>query len=382
LNIVHVVRQFSPSVGGLESAVLSLAQRQADDFGMAPRIVTLDRLFGPNIKLPANDEVGGIPVSRLPWRGSSRYPLAPAVFAQLRGADIVHVHGIDFFFDFLALTSPLHGRRLVASTHGGFFHTAKFAGLKELWFNSVTKISASAYRQIAACSQSDFDLFKTHAPGRLRLIENGIDINKFAAASSAAQTRTIIYFGRFAEHKRVAALFPIIAALRKLHPSWRLIVAGSESGQTIRDLTSMAEQQGAAGAVTFEASPSDDRLRTLIGKASFFGCLSSYEGFGLAAVEAMSAGLVPVLSGIAPFLRLRDIAPDVLIAEPGDAAAIPTALEAAILTGPENGARKCRIIDAVSRYDWRHVARQYAQLYNEVLGKRPQPVPADLGSRV
>ena len=37
-------------------------------------------------------------------------------------------------------------------------------------------------------------------------------------------------------------------------------------------------------------NPSDAQLRSLIGEASFSACLSAYEGFGLAAVEAMSAG--------------------------------------------------------------------------------------------
>jgi len=382
LNIVHIVRQFSPAVGGLESAVLSLARRQAADLGMAARVVTLDRVFGQEGRLPARGEVGGIPVTRLAWRGSTRYPLAPAVLAQLREADLVHVHAIDFFFDFLALTAPLHGKPMVASTHGGFFHTAKFAGLKRIWFNTVTRASARAYGQIIACSQSDFELFARHAPRRLTLIENGIDVEKFGGAAAAAQRRTMIYFGRFAEHKRLPALFPIMAELRKLHPDWRLIVAGGESGQTIRDLRAMAEQAGVASAVIFEDRPRDERLRALIGEASFLGCLSGYEGFGLAAVEAMSAGLVPVLSGIAPFRRLGETAPDVMIVELGDPSAMARALEAAIVSDTENTARKYRLVDAASRYDWRHVARHYAQVYDEVLNRRLVSAPVKLGSRV
>jgi alpha-1,3-mannosyltransferase len=47
---------------------------------------------------------------------------------HLRDADIVHVHAIDFFFDFLGWTKPLHGKKLVVSTHGGFFHTSFIRG--------------------------------------------------------------------------------------------------------------------------------------------------------------------------------------------------------------------------------------------------------------
>jgi hypothetical protein len=56
-------------------------------------------------------------------------------------------------------------------------------------------------------------------------------------------------------------------------------------------LRNLAGIAGVSDAVHFVIDPSDDQLRSLIGEASYFGCLSAYEGFGLAAVEAMSAGL-------------------------------------------------------------------------------------------
>jgi alpha-1,3-mannosyltransferase len=382
LKIVHVVRQFSPSVGGLESAVLSLAQHQMRDLGCDARVVTLNRLFGQIGILPGMDKVGGVPVTRLPWRGSPRYPIAPGVLGQVRDADIVHVHAIDFFFDFLALTWPLHRRRLIASTHGGFFHTATFATLKRLWFNTVTKASARAYAQIVACSQSDHELFRDHVGQRLTLVENGIDHEKFSGAASERQTRTIIYFGRLTAHKQVQALFPVLAALRRRHPAWRLIVAGRQWGQSIAELRALAAQSDVADGVTFENEPSDERLRQLVGTASFFACLSRYEGFGLAAVEAMSAGLVPLLSDIAPFRALRDKAPDALIMGAGAVEDAGARIEALVIDDAEHAARKLRLVNAARRFDWAHVARQYAKIYEDALDRRPAATPLKLGSRV
>src|ERR1700727_2164921 len=95
LKIVHVVRQFSPSVGGLEASVLSLARAQRRRLGIDASVVTLDRVFGDAGRLGAEDIVEGVPVCRLPWCGSSRYPLAPSVLKHLQSADVVHVHAID-----------------------------------------------------------------------------------------------------------------------------------------------------------------------------------------------------------------------------------------------------------------------------------------------
>lgn len=382
MKVVHVVRQFSPSIGGLESTVLNLARTQRKTLGIDAQVVTLDRVFGQSGKLPAAETIAGVPVARLPWRGSSRYPLAFGVLRHLRDADIVHVHAIDFFFDFLALSLPLHRRALIATTHGGFFHTAQFSQAKKLWFNTVTRASLLAYRRVIACSNADRDLFKPVAGRRLVVIENGVEFSKFSEAASDLSTRTIIYFGRFATHKRVALLFPILAALRRLNPEWRLVLAGREGDLTLGDLTAMAENAGVSDAVSCECEPSDAQLRALIGQASFFACLSSYEGFGLAAVEAMSAGLLPVLSDIAPFRRLCGNAQAGLIVDPGEPGAVAQMLEANVLSDKDNEARKFRLSNAASRYDWCDVALEYASVYDAVMDRPPRPAAIELGSRV
>ncbi|MGD9503100.1 MAG: glycosyltransferase, partial [Methyloceanibacter sp.] len=101
--IVHVVRQFYPGVGGLENGVRDLASAQVAA-GDRVRVVTLDRLFNDPSKkrLPAHETLDGIEIVRIPYAGSQRYPLAPAVLAHIADADIVHVHAMDFFFDYLA----------------------------------------------------------------------------------------------------------------------------------------------------------------------------------------------------------------------------------------------------------------------------------------
>jgi alpha-1,3-mannosyltransferase len=134
--------------------------------------------------------------------------------------------------------------------------------------------------------------------------------------------------------------------------------------------------------VTFVPDPSDQQLREFIGLASFFSSLSSYEGFGLAAVEAMSAGLLPVLSDIAPFRRLHEFIPDILILAHDQAKAAAQSLEAIMLADDGYAARRQRIMTAAHRYDWTHVARQYAAVYDEGLRRPPHAVTAELESRV
>ncbi len=370
MKVVHIVRQFSPSVGGLEDSVLSLTRAQRDRLNIDASVLTLDRLFTAPEVLPAEDVIEGVPVRRMPWSGSSRYPLAPSVLRHLKGADLVHVHAIDFFFDFLALTRPLHGRRLIATTHGGFFHTGAFKRAKKLWFQTLTRASIMAYDRIIACSQSDAEMFRASAGPRLTLIENGINQAKFQNAASPTPRKTILSFGRFARHKRTDALLTVFKHLTALDPAWRLIIAGREADQKASELLDMARALGIADAVRFVLNPTDAELRSVMGEASFFASLSAYEGFGLAAVEAMSAGLVPILSGFPAFTRLIAAAGAGLTVDADD----PGATAAAIAAVPVGDAElmadwRRRVLSVAARYDWQEVASRYGMVYESAISK-------------
>jgi len=98
MEVVHIVRQYKPSVGGLEDAVQNLCVCLAHREGIKVRIITLDRVFtAPNKKLPQHEVLDGISVTRLSYFGSSRYPIALQVLREIRSASLVHVHAIDFF---------------------------------------------------------------------------------------------------------------------------------------------------------------------------------------------------------------------------------------------------------------------------------------------
>ena len=145
-RVTHVVRQYLPSIGGMEEAVRNIALHQLKSGHEGTRIITLNRLFrtakqsvSENI-LPAREIIEGIEVVRLPYYGSSRYPICPGILGELADADVIHVHGVDFFYDFLAATKWIHKRPLVLSTHGGFFHTAFASTAKNVFFQNCHKI--------------------------------------------------------------------------------------------------------------------------------------------------------------------------------------------------------------------------------------------------
>ncbi len=364
LRIVHVVRQYAPSIGGLESVVARLAADQQKRLGHEVRIVTLDRVFGSDRLLPRSDAIDGVAVLRLRWAGSTRYPLCPQVLAHLGDADLVHVHAIDFFFDWLSATRWLHRKPMVASTHGGFFHTAYASTLKRIWFDTITRVSAMGYRRIAATSRNDGDVFRRIAGDRVVVVENGADVERFRDAASRTADRTLIYFGRWSSNKGLPQLIELLAALRIRDPAWRLIVAGRPFDLDAAALTAHAMTNGVIDAVELHESPTDDALRALVGRASHFACLSRHEGFGIAAIEAMSAGLRLVLSDIPPFRRIVDDSGHGVLLPLHDGA---EANALRIVDSLQDADDRRHRIDFTNRYEWSQVVDRYDALYDDAL---------------
>lgn len=371
MKVVHVVRQYLPSIGGMEEVVRSLAACQHKAGSITPSIVTLNRVFRePEQTLPTREVIEGVPVTRMTYWGSDRYPFAPWVLANIRKADLVHVHGIDFFFDFLAATRWLHGKPLVASTHGGFFHTNFASRLKKAYFRSVTRLSSKAYTQIIATSENDGAIFREILPAqKLTVIENGVDITKFHDAAARSRQPVLLYFGRWSENKGLLEALAVFAALRARQPEedWRFIIAGRTYDLDARDLVRHAATLGVSEHVEIVASPDQAELRELIAEASYFICLSHHEGFGIAPIEAMSAGLTPILSDIPPFRRLlENTGRGLLLAR--DKAAEAADQIAALHANPQSGVQaRYQNMESVQPYAWQFVQARYARAYETAM---------------
>jgi alpha-1,3-mannosyltransferase len=367
MRITHVVRQFHPAVGGLEDVVKNLANAQNAQ-GHDVRIVTLDRIFNSKkrARLPKHERRDGLEIVRVPFFGSRRYPIALSALKHVRDADIVHVHGIDFFFDYLAWTKPLHRRKLVVSTHGGFFHTGFAATLKQLYFQTVTRLSLTWYSGVATVSASDDALFRKVRPRGRRLIENGVDTAKYLNAGSPTPQKRLLSMGRLSSNKRLDLVIRFLAALRRLDPQWTLCIAGRPWDVAAADLHSLAEELGAGDAIEIIENPSERAISALMAECSAFVTASDYEGFGLAVIEGMSAGLWPVVSGIPPFKYLVEktgVGTVLDFTKPDAAARFLTGWDSA-----DYEPRRAAAIAAAGRYHWRHVSADYETLYRSALG--------------
>ena len=375
MRVLHVVRQFWPAVGGLENFVLDLASEQIRT-GIEAQVLTLNRLnTKPHEVLKARDEIRGIRVRRIGYLGSRRYPLAVGALRHLRSFDLIHVHAVDFFCDYLAATAPIHGKPLVLSTHGGFFHTHRNRRLKQLFFSAATRRTLKRFQAVIASSVGDEALFKKIAEGKVRRIDNGVNTQKFAHAASPDFKPSLIYFGRFASNKGIEALIASFAALKRHVPEARLYIAGNDYDGLLEGMRAQVRDEGLDGSVAIHTALDDDGLREKIGLCSFFVSAARYEGFGLSLVEAMSAGLVPIVSRIPSFEEITSssgVGKTMDFDEPESAAAEMARYIRQI--GNRHCEARTSAVMVSEGWNWTRVAKRFRECYEQVLGARKRQI--------
>jgi alpha-1,3-mannosyltransferase len=375
MRITHVTRQFTPAVGGLENVVHNLAKAQIEA-GQRVKVITLNRDFAkPNVVLPGHEDVDGIEVVRVPYRGSHRYPIAPTVLRHIKGADVVHVHAIDFFFDFLALTAPWHRQPLVVTPHGAFFHTRFAARLKVIYFHTVTRALLRAYRAVINVSRHDHELFQRVRSRGTVWWNNGVNVEKFRAAGAQLPRKRIIAVSRFASNKRLDRLVAFVAALRQRDPAWELVIAGSEAELSGAELHKLAQQAGVGHAVELIVRPNDDQIREAMARCSVFASASEYEAFGIAAIEGLSAGLLPLLSDIGSFSEIVERTKVGVIANFDHPEKAAEAFLAAWTAWNRDYQKSFQgAVDAARPFDWKFAVDRFDAVYERAAGHSIQRI--------
>lgn len=303
MKILHVVRQFAPAVGGLESYVRSMVTRQ-QRLGHDCEVLTLNKVFhGTPGPLPEHETIDGVRVRRVPFIGFRRFflPLVnPRYFNQF---DIIHVHNTDVFYDYIAALSLFIKTPIFATTHGGFFHTKNFSLIKKIYFNTLTRFSSSRYHTLFAISGNDYKNF-AGLNKNIVMQPNAIE----PMGDFLSEGRDFVYLGRLAKHKKVDRLIETHAKLVHDHGvSARLHIIGPEWDVSLKDLSDVATAHGVTNHVVFHGCMNPAAMPGVLRQCGYFVSASTFEGFGMSMLEAMTVGLIPFVQPNEAFQELIDL---------------------------------------------------------------------------
>jgi alpha-1,3-mannosyltransferase len=369
MRILHVTRQFFPAIGGIESVIWHLSHH-LQACGHEVSVVTLNRLFEDRrCRLLPEEVVDDIVIQRMPFIGPRRYAVAPTVLSYIEDCDVVHLHSSDFFLDYLALTKWLHKKPLILSTHGLFFHTTFAQALKQLYFRTVTRGALSRVSAVACVSQHDFELLSSIVPtAKLQVIPNGIEYNKLSAFNvHYRDPDLLISVGRLADNKRVDRLLRTFARVVKQRPTTKLVLIGPDWGLQ-SSLKALSTSLGIDKQVEFLGRVSDEDLLMYLSQASVWLSASEYESFGVALLEAMASGCVPIVQPLAAFKQLMQANVEGFYADyENPELAASMILSALSLSSDERAEMIENARAKASQFSWRTVTKEFDELYAKVV---------------
>jgi alpha-1,3-mannosyltransferase len=134
-------------------------------------------------------------------------------------------------------------------------------------------------------------------------------------------------------------------------------------------LQQRANDPAFGGKITIATDLDDAATRSYLQQRSFFVSASEYEGFGLTVVEALSAGLVPIVSSIPTFEQIIDQAGIGLVADFENKTDAAQKIADFILQSASSHATlRARAMRASQHYNWEAVEREFRVEYESILG--------------
>ncbi len=374
MRVLLATRVFWPNLGGIERHVQWLAECLVAR-GHTVDIVTLDRAFEDGRQLPPYDLLnhpggGSSHVWRIPFAGSTRYPIAPRVAAFVARYDLVHVHAVDFLADWLVLTRRWHRRPVVLSTHGGFFHTDFLPVAKKLWFQTMTRHLVGRVDGLIYTSEQDRALFST-LTNRGVLVTTGVALDPWRSLRRQPIRGRFVTVGRIDSHKGIGALLRALAVYACEEPAFSMEIVGPEVVPgLVATLKAEAAALGLGDRVHFHGKVDDDTLHDLVRTAELGLWPAEYESFGISVVETMAAGLPPVLNDIAAFRFFHDAddRPNGVLVDFRDAQATARAIRAS--QGADSAVASTRARGVAGCYSWDELVGDVEAVYRDAVRRR------------
>ncbi len=382
LRVLHVIPSVAMADGGPGRAIASM-ERALSEAGV--RVTTLTSDDNPvcagvawtPLAAAAN---GASRVYARKWTDWYKVApgLVPYLVREIRSHDVVHIHALFSFSSTIAawiargLRVPYVIRPLGALSAWGTSQRRR--GLKRL---SIAVIEGPNLRAASAVHfTSRMEMVEAEGLGltfRGVVIPLGVEqepqtlsLNLREASPILRGRRTILFLSRLDPKKNVEALIDALACSDELKAGSSLLVAGDGDSAYVDRLKARTRAAGIGDLVLWLGHVEGARKAAAFAAADLFVLPSFSENFGIAAVEAMLAGLPCVLSPGVAIAREAAEAGGAVVAEPG-AQALAKAISDALR---DEGARKAmgeRAREfALSAYSTPAMARRLIDLYQSV----------------
>jgi glycosyltransferase involved in cell wall biosynthesis len=314
LRVLHVLHSVSASCGGPVENLWTLL-KAAKMSGIHAAVATtnhdgLDRTaqapFGRFV------DVNGFQVRYFPRQTrfyTASVPMLRWLWDHVRDYDLVHVHALFSFAPVAAaVCARLRGVPYVVSPHGVFNEWGRTNRRPLLKRASIRCIEGPLLRRAARVQFTssrearefarlgigvESEVIPLAMPSQSHE-EDGAGFQPTAELHALTGRPTLLFLARIHPIKNLDMLLRAFAGVIVRHPSAVLLVAGDGESNLVARLRGLAGDLGLAESIHWIGFVGGPLKRWLFGRANVFVLPSWSENFGLAAAEAMAAG-VPVI---------------------------------------------------------------------------------------
>jgi len=309
MKILQISNSFSPIIGGQEKVVLEISKRLVSK-GHQVTVLTSDYMCEK--KCPKNEILNGIKIIRLKnkrWlAGYGHVPdLSKWIKKNYSKFDLAHLHGFNRYMAEFGLKFLYNKIPTVFSAHG-FNHTKKNLIFKKIHDKTIGNFLKKA-DLCTALTKLDFIEYKKLGIKKSNIIEiaNGVDIESFIKNKKDIErfkkkynlgVNVLLAIGRIHESKGIQH---IISAIKRI--DCQLLIVGPDGGYK-KILEAQIKKERLEDKIIFAGILDEQDIITAGFSSKICLLTSTWEGFGIAAIEGMAAGL-PVIGsnhGALPFL--------------------------------------------------------------------------------
>jgi glycosyltransferase involved in cell wall biosynthesis len=279
----------------------------------------------------------------------------------LRGYDVVHVHLFPAqLWTVLAMDRWGPRPALVTTEHN------TWNARRRRWLRPLDLWMYPHYTRIACNSEATAGTLSQWCPSivdKITVIPNGIPLDSFENAQPATLTQVphdvarLVFIGRFQAQKDHATLLRALTALPNAH----LLLVGD--GPLRSHHEQMAQALGVRSRVSFLGWQND--VAGILKASDIYVHSTHSDGFGIAACEAMAAGLPVVASDVPGLAQLVSDAG--ILFPPGDDKGLANVLTTLIKSPDRQREMSAASIRRARQFSIENTVDMYVQMYESVL---------------
>ena len=381
MKVLQVVASLAPEWGGPVKVVNELAGA-LEAIGVSSEIISAQGRRVGNPETVTNDipihlfETG--PIARL-WTAHTP-GLKKTLARKIPDFDLVHIQELWHYPGYIA-SKIARSRNVpyIVTIHGELneWNLQQKRLKKQIYMTAIQRgilQKSAALHAITPAESNRIRQLEIETP--VAMIPNGIhteefenlpDRSQFVSRYPELENRLIVLFlGRIQQKKGLDILAQAFGNLVRTRHDVRLVVAGPDEDNTLTEVKTILKSQGALEKAVFPGMLTGEQKLEALSAADIFALTSYSEGFSVALLEALSAGLPLVITDECNFPEVGDSRAGFVV-RPNDsetASALMSLLDSADLRREmsENARRLVR-----SNYTWERIAEKMFTLYENVI---------------